>query len=288
MEGKHQNKAPLPVIPGTEVAGIVSELGEGVEQFHIGDRVIAGVKSGGYAQEVIAPEQTVFHLPENIPFEIGAHFPTIYGTAYGALRWRANLRETEVALVHGAAGGSGLAAVEVAKSLGALVIATVGSDAKEQTVRQHGADYVINYRNANWKEEVLRITIGRGADVIFDPVGGTTFDTSLRCIAPEGRIIPMGFASGEIPQVPANIVLVKNISILGVYWGYYFGWGRNPVAPDNDSRLRSAYAQLFKWAGEGKLNPHTHASVPLSEFKSALQMITSREVIGRVIMLPYQ
>lgn len=288
MEGKHQNKAPLPLIPGTEVAGIVSELGEGVTKFALGDRVIAGVKSGGYAQEVVAPEETVFHLPNDISFEVGAHFPTIYGTAYGALRWRANISADEVVLVHGGAGGSGLAAVEVAKALGATVIATVGSEAKKEIVSKHGADYAINYRISNWREEVLRLTDGRGADVIFDPVGGETFDTSLRCIAPEGRIIPMGFASGKIPLVPANILLVKNVSVLGVYWGYYFGWGRNAVGPDNDTKLRAAYKQLFSWVSEGKLSPHTHASLPLSQFKTALRMVTNREVIGRVIMLPYQ
>ncbi|RZT98260.1 NADPH2:quinone reductase [Advenella incenata] len=288
MEGKHQNKAPLPLIPGTEVAGIITEVGENVTQFSIGDRVIAGVKNGGYAQEVIAPEQTVFRLPENIPFDIGAHFPTIYGTAYGALKWRANLAEGEVALIHGAAGGSGIAAVEVARALGAIVIATAGSEAKANMVKEHGAHHVFNYRKSNWKEEVIRLTDGRGADVIYDPVGGAMFDNSLRCIAPEGRIIPMGFASGDIPQIPANIVLVKNISILGVYWGYYFGWGHHPVGPNNDSRLRAAYAQLFEWASEGKLTPHTHAILPLSEFKTALQMIASREVIGRIIMKPYQ
>lgn len=288
MEGKHQNRAPLPLIPGTEVAGVVTETGEGVTQFQAGDRVIAGVQSGGYAQEVVVPQQTVFHMPEQVPYDSGAHFPTIYGTAYGALQWRANLMPGEFVLVHGAAGGSGLAAVEIAKALGGTVIATVGSQAKESIVRQHGADHVINYRDTDWRDAVLELTDGRGADVIYDPVGGDTFDTSLRCIAPDGRIIPMGFAGGRIPTVPANIVLVKNISVIGVYWGYYFGWGRHPVAPANDARLRAAYAQLFDWTIQGKLKPRTHATLPLSEFKTALHMIANREVMGRVIMKPQE
>lgn len=287
MEGKHQNRAPFPLIPGTEVAGTVIEADTAAIRFRPGDRVIAGVQSGGYAQEVVAPEATVFHLPDTIGFEVGAQMPTIYGTAYGALKWRARTQPNEVVLVHGAAGGSGLAAVEVAKALGAQVIATAGSDEKCEVVREHGADHAINYRNTDWRGAVLALTGQRGADVIYDPVGGDTFDTSLRCIAPEGRIITMGFASGTIPSIPANIVLVKNISILGVYWGYHFGWGRHAPLPDNDSRMRAAYAQLFEWVQQGKLKPRAHALMPLSDFRTALEMITSRSVVGRVVMLPY-
>lgn len=286
MAGKHQNRAPLPLIPGTEVAGVIEEVGEGVTRFRVGDRVIAGVRSGGYAEEVVAPEQTVFHLPGDVPFEIGAQFPTIYGTAYGALKWRARVAPGEVVLVHGAAGGSGLAAVEVAKALGATVIATVGSSAKAHVVNENGADRVINYRDSDWREAVLALTSGRGADVIYDPVGGETFDQSLRCIAPEGRIIPMGFASGTIPTVPANIVLVKNITIIGVYWGYYFGWGKHPVKPNNDAMMRTAYHELFELVQQGKCKPRVHAVLPLSEFKAALRMIEQREAIGRVILQP--
>jgi NADPH2:quinone reductase len=192
-----------------------------------------------------------------------------------------------VVLVHGAGGGSGLAAVEVAKALGATVIATAGSPEKLAVAQTHGADHTINYRTADWRSQVLKFTDQRGADVIYDPVGGETFDQSLRCIAPEGRIIPMGFASGTIPTIPANIVLVKNITVIGVYWGYYFGWGRHPVLPTNDKRLRNAFAELFDWTVQGKLKPLAHAVLPLSEFRTALNMISAREVIGRVIMRPH-
>jgi NADPH2:quinone reductase len=286
MQGKHQNKAPLPLVPGTELAGVVTEVGPGASRFSVGDRVMAGVQTGAYAQEVVAPEQTVFALPGDAPFETGAQMPTIYGTAYGALAWRARVEPAEVVLVHGAGGGSGLAAVEVAKALGARVIATCGSADKAATAREHGADLAIDYRHENWREAVLASTGGRGADVIYDPVGGDTFDQSLRCIAPDGRIIPMGFAGGTIPSVPANIVLVKNITVIGVYWGYYFGWAKQQPPAGIDARLRAAYAQLLAWVTEGKLRPRAHAVLPLEQFREALEMIASREVIGRVVMRP--
>ena len=179
MEGKHQNKAPLPLIPGTELAGVVTEVDQGTTRFAVGDRVIAGVQSGAYAQEVVAPEQTVFSLPDRVSFESGAQIPTIYGTAFGAFAWRAHLEPGEVVLVHGAGGGSGLAAVEVAKALGARVIATAGSEEKAAIARSHGADLAINYRQEDWREAVLAFTGSRGADVIYDPVGGET--STSRC-----------------------------------------------------------------------------------------------------------
>jgi len=288
MQGKHQNRAALPLTPGTELSGVVTELGQGVSRFRIGQRVIANVQSGAYAQEVVAPQETVFLLPEKISVNTGAQLPTIYGTAYAAFKWRANLTAGEVILVHGAGGGSGLAAVEIAKAMGAQVIATAGSDDKLKVAREHGADHTINYRTRDWRAEVLQLTGQRGADVIYDPVGGDTFDTSLRCIAPDGRIIPMGFASGTIPRVPTNIVLVKNITVIGVYWGYYLGWGRQPVLPNTDARLRAAFDEIYAWTIEGRLRPQAHAVLPLSQCRAALEMIASREVIGRVLMRPQE
>ena len=286
MAGRHQNRAELPLIPGTEIAGIVTELDADVTRFRIGDRVVAGVQSGGYAQEAVVPEQTVFHLPDDIAFEIGAQLPTVYGTAFAALKWRANLAPGEFLLVHGAAGGSGLAALEIGKALGATVIATAGSKEKIAVLAAHGADHAADHRS-DWRGRVLELTGGRGADVVYDPVGGDAFDESLRCIAPDGRIIPMGFASGRIPSVAANIVLVKNITVIGIYWGYYFGWGRQPVPPGMDARLREAYRQMFDWIRSGLLSPRVHAALPLADFREALRMIASREVIGRVVMLPF-
>jgi NADPH2:quinone reductase len=287
MEGKHQNRAPLPLTPGTEIAGEVMEVSGNACRFRVGDRVVAGVQSGGYAEEVVAPEHTVFHLPDEVDFDIGAQFPTIYATAYAAFKWRAQMQAGETVLVHGAGGGSGLAAVEVAKAMNARVIATAGSDEKGAAARERGADVVINYRQPDWHKAVLEATAGRGADVIYDPVGGDVFNQSLRCIAPEGRIIPMGFASGVIPSIPANIVLVKNITVIGMYWGYYFGWGKQPVLEGTEEKNRQAFEELFRWVSEGRLRPLVHCVFPLAQFKKALELISSREVMGRVVMRPF-
>ncbi len=284
IEGKHQNRQEPPFTPGTEVAGIVTECGPQARLFKVGDRVVAGVKTGGYAEQVVVSERTVFRLPDEVDFDMAVQFPTIYATAYGALKWRASLQPGEVLLVHGAAGGSGLAAVEIGKLLGARVIATAGSEAKVRATMNHGADVGIDYTKENFRDAVLAHTGGRGADVIFEPVGGSTFDESLRCIAPEGRIIPIGFAGGGIPQIPANIVLVKNITVIGLYWGYYMGWARQLAPAGMEHKVRAAFDELLGWTAQGKLSPHTWRKYPLAEFRQALHAVSSREVIGRVVL----
>ncbi|NYT61577.1 NADPH:quinone oxidoreductase family protein [Alcaligenaceae bacterium] len=286
IDGKHQNRQAPPFTPGTEVAGIVTQCGPKATLFKAGDRVVAGVKTGGYAEQVVAPEDTVFALPDNVGFDDAVQFPTIYATAYGALVWKAGLQKGETLLVHGAAGGSGLAAVEIGKLLGARVIATAGTALKLQAALEHGADVGINYKEDNFRDKVLALTNGLGADVIFDPVGGKVFDESLRCIAPEGRMIPMGFASGDIPQIPANIVLVKNITIIGLYWGYYMGWARQPMQPGTPKKVRAAFHEMLAWASDGKLRPHTWRKYPMQDFKQALAAVSSREVVGRVVLNP--
>ncbi|PJX27961.1 NADPH:quinone reductase [Advenella sp. S44] len=286
IDGKHQNKWDPPFTPGTEVAGIATECGPNTHHIRVGDRVVAGIKTGGYAQEVVAPENTVFKLPDAVSFEAAVHFPTIYATAYAALKWKANLLKNEVLLVHGAAGGSGLAAIEIGKQLGAKVIATAGSDDKAQVATEHGADLAINYRNEDFRDVVLKATQGRGANVVFDPVGGAIFDTSLRCIAPEGRIIPMGFASGKIPQIPANILLVKNITVIGLYWGYYMGWARQEPESHVSLLVRNGFQEMLEWTALGILRPRTFKTFSLENFREALEAISSREVIGRVAMHP--
>jgi NADPH:quinone reductase len=286
IEGKHQNRHEPPFTPGTEVAGVVLECAPDVGLFGPGDRVVAGLKTGGYAEQVVAQAHNVFPLPDPVTVDAAVQFPTIYATAYAALVWRAALQPGETLLVHGAAGGSGLAAIEIGKLLGAVVIATAGSADKVAAAKAHGADIAINYREANFRDVVLAQTGGRGADVIFDPVGGATFDESLRCIAPDGRIIPMGFAGGTIPQIPANIVLVKNITVIGLYWGYYMGWARQAPPPGTERRVRDAFAQLLAWTAEGKLRPATYRAYPLVNFQQALDAIASREVIGKVILHP--
>lgn len=286
IEGKHQNRADPPFVPGTEVAGVVLEVGRMAQLFKPGDRVVAGVRRGGYATEAVAFENNVFALPDEVDFDAAVHFPTIYATAYGALKWRAQLQPGETLLVHGAAGGSGLAAIELGKKLGARVIASTSGDSKLAAAREHGADECIDYSQGGFRDRVLELTRARGADVIFDPVGGAVFDESLRCIAPEGRIIPMGFAGGTIPNVPANILLVKNITVIGIYWGYYMGWARQPVSPEILSKVRGAFAEMLSWTAEGHLRPHTSQSFPLSEFRAALSSLSGRQVIGRSVLNP--
>lgn len=286
LEGKHQNRWEPPFTPGTEVAGVVLACGDQTSLFKPGDRVVAGVRIGGYAEEVVAPESTVFALPDAVDFDAAVQFPTIYATAYGALKWRAAIAPGETLLVHGAAGGSGLAAIEIGKMLGARVIATAGDASKLEAARRHGADIAINYREENFRDVVLRETAQRGADVIFDPVGGDTFSESLRCIAPDGRIIPMGFAGGTIPQIPANLVLVKNVTVIGIYWGYYMGWGKQLPPASVVKRVRGAFDEMLGWAAAGQLSPETFAAFPLERYRDALDAITERRVIGRVVLHP--
>ena len=222
VQGTYQRKPPLPFVPGTEVAGIVEEVGPEVARFRPGDRVIAVLDWGGLAERATALEVNTFRIPDSLDFPRAISFTNSYGTSAAALTWPhlLNLRAGETLLVHGATGGVGLAAVEIGKILGATVIATAGSAEKLAVARKHGADHAIDYRDAPFRDTVLDLTGGKGADAILDPVGGDVFDQSLRCIAPEGRISPIGFAGGRIPQIPANILLVKNVTVCGLNMGY--------------------------------------------------------------------
>ncbi|WP_119421492.1 NADPH:quinone oxidoreductase family protein [Desertibaculum subflavum] len=287
IQGTHQNKPKLPFVPGTEVGGIVKEVEpDAVGGFKIGDRICAGLAQGGFAEEAVVPAETVFRIPDAMDFATATQFPTIYATAYAALAWRAQIRHGEVLLVHGAAGASGLAAVEIGKALGASVIATAGSTDKLAVVRAHGADHAIDYRRQDFRAAVLDLTQGRGADVIFDPVGGDVFDASLRCIAPLGRILPIGFASGRIPQIPANLVLVKNISVIGLYWGFYMAWGKSQADAALRAEVRGLFAELFRLYEAGALRPVTDSVLPLADFAAGLRRVESRGVIGKVVLDP--
>lgn len=286
MQGRHQNRAEPPFTPGTEVAGVVLETGPRAGLFRPGERVIAAVRTGGYADEVVVPQQTVFALPDRVDFATGCQLPSVYGTAFAALVWRANVQAGETVLVHGAGGGSGLAAVEIAKVLGARVIACAGSRAKLDAAAEHGADELIDHRSQTVHERVRALTDGAGANVAYDPVGGEAFRESLRCLCAEGRLVTMGFASGDIPQAPANHLLVKNLDVIGVYWGHYLGWGRDPVSARVQSRVRDGFATMFEWMAQGRLRPRVHARLPLAQFRTALEMIAARDVVGRVVLLP--
>src|SRR5207302_6823406 len=224
--GRYQTKPDLPFSPGLETAGVVAACGQRVTRLKPGDRVMAILAYGGLAEMAVAPQAETFPIPAAMSFEEAGAFPVAYISSHVAIRWQGRLEAGETLLVLGAAGGVGLTAVEIGKAMGARVIAAASSAEKLEIARQHGAGHLIDYSREDIRERVKAITGGRGVDVIYDPVGGDAFDAGLRSIAWGGRIIIIGFASGRIPQVPANILLVKNIDLIGLYWGSYSA--RNP------------------------------------------------------------
>lgn len=289
IAGKHQNRPSIPFVPGTEIGGIVSEIAPGVRTtLKVGDRVCAGLPSGGFADEAVVDAANVFQIPESLSFEGSTLFPTIYATAYSGLKWRANLRPGETLLVHGAAGASGLAAVEIGRALGATVIATAGGAKKVAAVEEYGADHAIDYRQGGFRDHVLEITGGRGADVVFDPVGGDVFDESLRCVAPLGRLLPIGFASGRIPEIPANIVLVKNLTVIGLYWGFYMAWGKSKADACLRASVRILFDELFGLFETGELRAPVDRTLPLSRFADGMRTVESRSAIGKIVLIPEQ
>lgn len=282
IAGQHQHKMPPPFIPGTEVAGTVIEVAPDVTAVKVGDRVLGGGGSGCYAEQVIVGGDVAFKLPPQGDFAAATSFATLYGTAWGALKWRADIQPAEVLLVSGAAGGTGLAAIDLGKLFGATVVAVVGGPEKVVAALEQGADHAIDHQREDVRERVLALTAGRGADVVFDPVGGGFTEIALRCIAPEGRLLIIGFAGGTIPQLPANILLLKNIAAMGIYWGTYLGWGRTP--PPDFARVRAAYAEMMQAWGAGRLRPRVDARLPLARAADALDRLAQRRAIGKVVL----
>jgi len=278
IAGKYQHKPPLPFSPGLEASGDVIEVGDGVTGVSIGDRVMIGGKGGLYAEQVVVAANRVTPLPDTWSHAEGAAFQSAYNTAYVSLVSRGRLIAGETVLVQGAAGGVGLAAVELAHALGAKVIAVVGSDAKAEAVRAKGADHVIDHRSEDVRERTLEITGGKGAEVIYDPVGDKMFMPSLRSIAWGGRYLVIGFAGGEIPTVPANYALLKSCKIIGVRAGEYSR--RDPVAGQKITD------HMLALAAESKLQPHVHQEMPLKDAVEALAVISSRQVIGKMVLVP--
>ena len=276
IQGLYQEKPPFPFSPGLEAAGEVLEVGAAVTHVQSGDRVAAICGHGGMADEIVVEANTVLPIPPVMDYETAAGFAVAYGTSHLALAHRANLQAGEVLLVHGAAGGVGLTAVQIGKLMGATVIATASTLQKLALAQQAGADHLINYSETSFRERVREITNGRGADVIFDPVGGDIFSESLRCINWEGRLLVIGFASGQIPQAPANLLLVKNISVVGLYWGAY--------ATRNPQVLRASLSTLFDWYAAGKLSPHISQVYPLSEAASAFHSLMQRQSTGKLVI----
>lgn len=278
VQGKYQVKPPLPFSPGHEVGGVVREVGPGVTRVRPGQRVLAMLRWGGYAEAVIAPVAHAFPIPERMSFEEAAAFGLVYQTAYSALVHRAALQPGEWLLVHGAAGGVGLAAVQVGKALGARGIATASTAEKLEVARQAGAEVLINYQTEDWVERVKQVTGGAGADVIYDPVGGEIFDLSSKCIAFEGRLLSIGFAGGQIPSIAINRVLIKNFSVVGVHWGLYQQRG----SPLVDRWMEALFALYEK----GQVRPVVWRTFPLREAARALAALAGRESYGKVVLIP--
>ena len=276
VEGKYQVKPAFPFAPGAEAAGEIISIGDNITKYKIGQRVIAMTGHGAFAEIVKASEKKLIPLNDNVDFETASILPMVYGTSAHALIQRGKLKKGETLLVHGAAGGVGLAAVEIGKAMGARVIATASTDEKCQVAREHGADETINYSNGQFKEIVKSMTDGKGADVIYDPVGGDVFDQSLRCIAWEGRLLVVGFTSGRIPSAPANLALLKSCDIVGVFWGAFVE--RTPhINLEN-------FDKLYQWIDEGYIKPRISMKVSLENTLDAMQAIADRKIIGKAIV----
>ncbi|WP_321953059.1 NADPH:quinone oxidoreductase family protein [Paraburkholderia bannensis] len=277
IENKYQMKPQLPFTPGAEVAGIVRAVGAGVK-FAPGTRVVAYVGNGGYAEQAIADASACVPLPDAADFATAAAFTLAYGTSHHAVVDRAQLKAGETMLVLGAAGGVGLAAVEIGKVLGARVIAAASSEEKLEVCRRFGADATINYSTEDLRERIKALTDGKGPDVIYDPVGGIYAEPAFRSIGWRGRYLVVGFANGEIPKLPLNLALLKGASLVGVFWGDY---ARRE--PQNNA---AAFAQMVGWIGEGKLKPYVSKRYKLADSAQALKDMASRKVTGKIIIEP--
>jgi NADPH2:quinone reductase len=278
IANKYQTKPPLPFSPAAEFAGTVESVGSEVTTVKVGDRVIGCLTHGAAREKIAAPAGKLIKIPDALDFDRAASLCVTYGTTLHALKDRARLRAGETLAVLGASGGAGVAAVEIGKLMNARVITCASSDEKLDFARKHGADDVINYVNDDLKQALRRVTGGRGPDVIYDPVGGPYTEPALRSIAWQGRFLVVGFAAGEIPKLPLNLVLLKGCDVVGVFWGLWME--RDPQGH------RANIEQLLTWCLNGKLSPHIHAVYPLSEAPAALKAIAARQVMGKVILRP--
>ncbi len=276
--GQYQVRPPFPFTPGAELAGVVRAVAPDVQNFAVGDRVFSAPGIGAFAERALVAANATWRLPAGMSFEEGAAFPIVYPTSYAGLVYRAALRPGETVLVHAAAGGVGIAAVQIAKALGARVIATAGGPDKLEIARQAGADVLVDYRQSDWVDAVKQATGGRGADVIYDSVGGDTTDLSLKCIAWNGRLLVIGFASGRIPEVKLNRVLLKNIAVTGLHWGAH--------AVHEPARVGETFQALVRLFEEGKIRPVIFARHPLAELPAALEVLGSRKSYGKIVVVP--
>ena len=276
VQGKYQDKPPFPFTPGAEAAGVVDAVGSEVHQFAPGDAVMAFTWGGGMAEAALAKASWTFRIPHGMEFETAAGMPIVFHTSWYALRHRAALMPGEWLLVHAGASGVGMSAIQIGKALGARVIATAGSPEKLNFALAQGAEHALDYRDNAWVDEVTRIT-GNGADVIYDPVGGDVFDLSTKCIANHGRLLVIGFASGRIPTIQANRILLKDMSVVGVFWGSYAR--RNPgFVSETQEELSGLYVA-------GKIRPEVGKTYPLSEAPAALRDLANRKITGKAVLI---
>jgi NADPH2:quinone reductase len=278
IAGKYQYKPAFPFSPGAEFAGLVESVGPGVSNFAPGDRVMGYARYGAARERFVSPADKLIRLPPALDFERAAGLTVTYGTSYYALKDRGLLLPGETLTVLGASGGVGLAAVELGKAMGARVIACASSDDKLEFARAHGADAGINYAREDLREALRRLGGERGIDVVYDPIGGGYAEPALRSLGWNGRFLVVGFAAGDIPKIPLNLVLLKSCDVRGVFWGAWTE--REPAAH------RANMAEIVRWAAEGKLSAHVHASYPLAEASRALQDIAGRKVMGKVVLKP--
>lgn len=278
IQGKYQLKPALPFSPGGELAGVVKEVGEAVTQLRPGDPVIAFAGWGAFAEEALVEASNAMPAPAGLDPRIAASFAMAYGTSLHALQDRARLAPGETLLVLGAAGGVGLAALELGKLLGARVIAAASTDAKLEICRRRGADEVVSYGREDWRDRVKELTGGKGVDVVYDPVGGALAEPALRLLAWGGRHLVVGFAGGDIPRIPLNLPLLKGFSIVGVYWGEF--------ARREPQRHQANMRQLLSWLSEGKLQPLVSKVYPLDRAAEALRAIMDREATGKLVLVP--
>lgn len=278
IQGKYQSKPELPFTPGSEVAGVVKEVGEGVGGIAPGQHVIAFIGLGGYAEELLVDAARVLPIPAGMDFVTASAFVVTYATSYHALKDRAALRPGETLLVLGASGGVGLTAIQVGKLMGARVIAAASSADKLATCREHGADEVIDYSTEDLRERIRELTGGKGIDVVYDPVGGSYAEPVLRGMAWRGRYLVIGFAAGDIPRIPLNLTLLKGCSIVGVFWGSFVR--AEPALSDAN------LAQLVTWFSEGRLKSHISATYPLARAADVLSEVMQRRVKGKIVLVP--
>lgn len=284
IAGRYQRRPPFPFAPGTEVSGVVIEADPACMRVRAGDEVVAVLDWGGLAEEAVAHEVNVFPKPKNVGFVEAIQLAISYPTSAGALTWPhvLDVQKGQTLLVHAAAGGVGMAAVEIGKVLGATVIATAGGARKTAFATARGADHVIDYTAADFRDEIMKFTGGRGVDRVYDPVGGDVFTQSLRCMAVEGRICPIGFAGGTIPQIPANILLVKSIAVMGFNYGYYVGWSPHDARFEEADRTFALMERIRGWCEAGHCRPHVDRTFRLDQAAEAMRALLERQVTGRV------